>query len=152
VDAGQRAGELSKQALKIFQQIANDGCSQYLYLFVASSAGTSGVAARFSKLLCEPSREEAKVVDEGQRAGELSKQALKIFQQIASGGRSQYLYLFVASSAVLSRGGSKALEAPVQALGGGDGGGGFRGDVAAGGTGVFGRGGRGAFWIPCRLW
>ena len=38
VEAGQRAGELNKQALKIFQQIANDGSSQYLYLFVASPA------------------------------------------------------------------------------------------------------------------
>jgi hypothetical protein len=28
VEVGQRAGELSKQALKIFQQIANDGSSQ----------------------------------------------------------------------------------------------------------------------------
>ena len=89
---------------------------------------------------------------DGVRAGELSKQALKIFQQIANDGSSQYLYLFVASSAVLSRGGSRFLEAPVQALGGGDGGGGLRGGVAAGGAGVFGRGGRGAFWIPFRLW
>ena len=137
---GVRVGELSKQALKIFQQIANDGCSQYLYLFVASSAGRSGVAARFSKPLCKPSREEAKVVEAGQRAGELSKQALKIFQQIANDGSSQYLYLFVASSAVLSRGGSSVLEAPVQALGGGDGGGGLRGGVAAGGAGIFGQG------------
>ena len=80
-------------------------------------------------------------MEAGQRAGELSKQALKIFQQIANDGSSQYLYLFVASSAVLSRGGSRVLEAPVQALGGGDGGGGLRGGVAAGGAGVFGRGG-----------
>jgi hypothetical protein len=50
-----------------------------LYLFVASSAGRSGVAARFSKLLSKPSREEAKVVEAGQRAGVLSKLALKIF-------------------------------------------------------------------------
>ena len=81
------------------------------------------------------------MVEAGQRAGELNKQALKIFQQIANDGSSQYLYLFVASSAVLSRGGSRFLEAPVQALGGGDGGGGLRGGVAAGGAGVFGRGG-----------
>ena len=63
---GVRAGELSKQALKIFQQIANDGSSQYLYLFVASSAGRSGVAARFSKLLCRPSGEETEVVAFGE--------------------------------------------------------------------------------------
>jgi hypothetical protein len=75
------AGELSKQALKIFQQIANDGSSQYLYLFVASPDGRSGVAARFSKLLYKPSREDAKVVEAGQRAGELNKQALKIFSR-----------------------------------------------------------------------
>jgi hypothetical protein len=62
VDAGQRAGELSKQAIKIFQQIANDGSSQYLYLFVASSAVFREVAAGFSKILCRPSGEETEVV------------------------------------------------------------------------------------------
>jgi len=83
VDVGQRASELSKQALKIFQQIANNGSSQYLYFLVASSAGGSGVAARFSKLLCKPPREETEMLDAGQRACGLSRQALKIFRQMA---------------------------------------------------------------------
>jgi hypothetical protein len=58
VEAGQRAGELRTQSIKNIQQKAIYGSSQYLYLFVASSAGRSGVAARFSKLLCKPSREK----------------------------------------------------------------------------------------------
>jgi preprotein translocase subunit Sss1 len=90
VGAGQRACEMSKQALKIVQQIVNNGSSQYFYLFVASSAGRFGVAARFLKLVCKPSREETEVVDAGQRACEMSKQALKIVQHIANDGSSQY--------------------------------------------------------------
>ena len=93
------ACELSKQALKIVQQIANDGSSQYFDLLVASSAGRFGVAARFLELVCKPSREETEVVDAGQRACEMTKQALKIYLQIANDGSSQYFDLFVVSSA-----------------------------------------------------
>ena len=71
------ACKLSKQALKIVQQIANDGSSQYFDLLVASSAGRFGVTARFLKLVCKPSREKTEVVDAGQRACEMSEQALK---------------------------------------------------------------------------
>jgi hypothetical protein len=92
VDAGQRACEMSKQALKIVQQNTDSKRRQFpiFYLFVASSAGRFGVAARFSKLVCKPLREEMEVVDAGQRACETSKQALKIVQQIANDGSSQY--------------------------------------------------------------
>ena len=85
VDAGQRACEMSEQALKIVQQIANDGSSQYFDLLFASSAGRSGVTAGFLKLVCKPSREETEVVDAGQRACEMGKQAFKIYLQMEGG-------------------------------------------------------------------
>ena len=85
VNAGQRACEMSKQALKIVQQIANDGSSQYADLFVASPAGRSAVAARFLKLVCKPSRVETEVVDLGLRDCEMGKQVLKIYLQMAGG-------------------------------------------------------------------
>ena len=84
---------MAKTHIKAKIPYRTNRCGQYFDLLVASSAGRSGVAARFLKLVCKPSREETEVVDAGQRACEMSEQALKIVQQIANDGSSQYFFV-----------------------------------------------------------